>query len=131
MIAELRLVELTSALTLAVLAASHNVIIVLFFLLFDGEGGDVSFTQGVGYAVNTVGFVLYAGVRYWQQKEEALNSRRLQIQRESRSQFGAAANQGSDQYPLQHDGHDSTHSGRLGSPLIEPSDQTIDSAHYT
>eukprot|EP00928_Gymnodinium_smaydae_P084851 TRINITY_DN68125_c0_g1_i1.p1 TRINITY_DN68125_c0_g1~~TRINITY_DN68125_c0_g1_i1.p1 ORF type:complete len:443 (-),score=58.16 TRINITY_DN68125_c0_g1_i1:133-1413(-) len=70
LVTELRLVELTSGLTLAVLSASHNVIMVLFFLCLDGEGGDISFMQGLGYAVNTVGCILYASVRWWQQKEE-------------------------------------------------------------
>ena len=71
LVTELRLIELTSALTLAVLSAAHNVIMVVFFLCLDGEGGDISFTQGLGYAVNTVGCFLYAGVRYLQKQEEA------------------------------------------------------------
>ena len=76
-VTELRLIELTSALTLAVLSAAHNVIMVLFFLCLDGEGGDISFTQGLGYAVNTVGCFFYAGVRWWQKQEEA----RLEMER--------------------------------------------------
>ncbi|CAK0815282.1 unnamed protein product [Prorocentrum cordatum] len=71
LLCELRLVELTSALTLAVLAAAHNVIMVIFFLVLGGEGGDISLTQSVGYAVNTAGVVAYAVVKRWQNREDS------------------------------------------------------------
>lgn len=63
---ELRLVELTSALTVAVLAAIHNVAIVLYFLLVDNE--PFSKSQQAGFAVSTLGTILYAVVKSRQGK---------------------------------------------------------------
>ncbi|CAK0800903.1 unnamed protein product [Prorocentrum cordatum] len=69
-VCELRLIELTSALTIAVLAAAHNVVMVIFFLAVDGEGGDISEMQAAGYSLNTVGVCAYAAVKHWQNSED-------------------------------------------------------------
>merc|ERR1719330_1429796 len=61
---ELRLLELTSPLTVAVLSALHNVVIVLYFVLRDGE--DFSWQQSVGFAISTVGIIGYARLKHGQ-----------------------------------------------------------------
>eukprot|EP00928_Gymnodinium_smaydae_P032217 TRINITY_DN23398_c0_g2_i1.p1 TRINITY_DN23398_c0_g2~~TRINITY_DN23398_c0_g2_i1.p1 ORF type:complete len:214 (+),score=38.02 TRINITY_DN23398_c0_g2_i1:90-731(+) len=63
---ELRLVELTSPLTVAVLAALHNVIIVLFFVAWDGEA--FGRAESAGFAVSTVGVAWYAYLKHAQLK---------------------------------------------------------------
>jgi len=68
LIFELQLVQLTSPLTVAVLAALHNVVIVLFFVLRDGEKLDSA--QSAGFAVSTVGVIGYAIVKHWQRTED-------------------------------------------------------------
>lgn len=68
LIFELQLVQLTSPLTVAVLAAMHNVVIVLFFVLQDGESLDSA--QSAGFAVSTVGVIGYAVVKHWQRTED-------------------------------------------------------------
>jgi len=52
----------------AVLSAVHNVIIVLFFVLMDGE--KMNDGQLVGFGVSTVGIVCYALVKHWQKVED-------------------------------------------------------------
>ena len=67
LVAELQLVQLTSPLTVSVLSALHNVVIVLFFVLRDGEefrGG-----QQAGFAVSTLGVIGYAFIKERQGRE--------------------------------------------------------------
>lgn len=66
---ELQLAELTSALTVSVLAVVHNVVIVLFFLIFFGEEMDGA--KLTGFAVSTAGAVIYAFAKRRQANEEA------------------------------------------------------------
>jgi len=66
---ELRLVELTSPLTVSVLATMHNVVIVLFFSLFQHDA--LSKTQCLGFAVSTLGSLCYAGSRLWTAQESS------------------------------------------------------------
>jgi len=60
---ELRLVELTSPLTVSVLAIMHNVVIVLFFALFQHDV--LSNLQYVGFAVSICGSLCYAMAKLW------------------------------------------------------------------
>lgn len=68
LIFELQLVQLTSPLTLAVLNSVHNVVIVLFFVLKDGEV--MSPEQAYGFMVSTLGVIGYAVVRRLQIQED-------------------------------------------------------------
>jgi drug/metabolite transporter (DMT)-like permease len=64
LLCELRLVELTSPLTVAVMSALHNVVIVLFFVIRDGE--PFSQAQQAGFAVSTLGVIGYAWLKHRQ-----------------------------------------------------------------
>jgi len=61
MMFEFRLVELTSPLTVSVLATMHNVVIVLFFTLFQHDA--LSKMQCAGFAVSVCGSLCYAAAR--------------------------------------------------------------------
>lgn len=63
MMFELRLVELTSPVTVSVLAIMHNVVIVAFFSLFQHDA--LSKMQFAGFAVSICGSLCYAGARLW------------------------------------------------------------------
>lgn len=58
---ELRLTELTSPLTVSVLAIVHNVVIVFFFLVFFGE--KLKMEQLAGFGVSSLGAMIYALVK--------------------------------------------------------------------
>lgn len=68
---QLRLTQLTSPLTVSVLSVFHDVAIVLFFLIADGERFTTA--QQAGYAVSAAGAVLYscAKMRYSNLAEES------------------------------------------------------------
>lgn len=61
---ELRLIELTSPLTVSVLASLHNVVIVAWFVIVEGEPFNTS--QMGGFGVSTVGALLYAWAKQTQ-----------------------------------------------------------------
>lgn len=63
---ELRLTELTSPLTVSVLAVFHNVVIVLIFVSVAGES--LSVVEAVGYAISTLGCLIYARFKYTRSK---------------------------------------------------------------
>lgn len=62
LIFELRLTELTSPLTVSVLGAFHNVVIVLFFVLWDKER--LTSAQTAGFIVSSVGVLSYSRVKH-------------------------------------------------------------------
>jgi len=67
LIFELQLVQLTSPLTVSILSAVHNVIIVLFFVIKDNE--QLSSAQMAGFAVSSIGVAGYAWLKHAQAKE--------------------------------------------------------------
>lgn len=73
---ELRVLELTSPLTVAMLSSMNNVVIVLYFVLWDGE--EFSLLQQVGFAISTVGIIGYAHLKHRQQEQPRLHSRSRQ-----------------------------------------------------
>jgi len=69
LIFELRLTELTSPLTVSVLAALHNVVIVGFFVIVDGEHLKVA--QLIGFGMSTFGAIIYAWLKFRKARQYA------------------------------------------------------------
>lgn len=67
LIFEFRLTELTSPLTVSVLAVLHNVVIVYYFVVFTGENMDSA--QLYGFGVSSIGAIIYAGAKMCKQKQ--------------------------------------------------------------
>mmetsp|Transcript_51089 Transcript_51089/g.91743 ORF Transcript_51089/g.91743 Transcript_51089/m.91743 type:complete len:341 (-) Transcript_51089:159-1181(-) len=82
LIFELRLTELTSPLTVSVLAVLHNVVIVLFFCLLEGE--EMSRGEIAGFTVSTLGSICYAAAS----KRQSLHPNLEQQQELRRSNSG-------------------------------------------
>eukprot|EP00930_Biecheleria_cincta_P083408 TRINITY_DN72990_c0_g1_i1.p1 TRINITY_DN72990_c0_g1~~TRINITY_DN72990_c0_g1_i1.p1 ORF type:complete len:353 (-),score=61.29 TRINITY_DN72990_c0_g1_i1:74-1132(-) len=67
LIFEFRLTELTSPLTVAVLAILHNVVIVFYFVVFGGENMEPA--QLYGFGVSSIGAIVYAGAKRIKQQD--------------------------------------------------------------